>query len=231
MKKYVYITTLLLAAAACQRDEILTYEAADYVHFERRFVDSSSFTFVSYPNDDEIYYPVVVSLVGNVAAHDRPYGVRVIDNYTTAPAANYELPAAFALKANAVADTFLVKLVKTPDLQSTAIRLALQVTGSDELLAGETERSVFILWYTDQIARPAWWDGTMESAFLGRYSDAKYRLFMSVTGVGDMTGMEYHDRRYYTLIFKNYLREMKASGHTVYEADNATEMTVALIGG
>jgi hypothetical protein len=71
----------------------------------------------------------------------------------------------------------------------------------------------------------------MESSFLGRYSDKKYRLFMTVTGIGDMTGMEYYDKRYYTLLFKNWLRDEKAAGHTVYEDDNMTEMVVALIGG
>ncbi|MDR1414319.1 MAG: DUF4843 domain-containing protein [Odoribacteraceae bacterium] len=232
MKRYLLpIAALLLAIAACQRDHITVYDADNYVHFARRFVDSSSFSFVSYPTDNEYNYPVVVSLIGKAANRDRAYNVDVIDNYTTAPAANYALPATFAIKANAVADTFYVKLVKTPDLQSGSIRLALRVSGSDELLVGETERTVFVLWYTDRITRPSWWDSTMESAFLGRYSDSKYRLFIQVTGVGDMTGMEYYDKRYYTLIFKNWLREQAAAGHTVYEDDNFTVMSVALIGG
>jgi hypothetical protein len=227
------VVVVLLVAAACARDHITTYESEDYIHFDRRFADSSSFSFVAYPNDNEYAYPVVVALVGQSAPRDRAYNVEVIDSYTTAPAANYQMPTSFTLRANTFADTFRVKLVKTPDLQTRSVRLALRVTGSDDLLTGELERNVFVLWFTDRIGQPSWWDNTIRDYFLGNYSDKKYRLFIQVTGVGDMSGMEYYDRRYHTLIFKNYLRDEKAKGpeHIVYEEDNITEMSVTLVGG
>jgi hypothetical protein len=230
-KQFVLIIMLLVAIGACQRDEITVYEARSYIHFEKSFVDSVTFSFVAYPAENQINYPVVVSLVGRPADRDLEYQIAVVDSYTTAPAANYSLPTSFTLKKGAVSDTFQLKLLKTPDLQTNSIRLALQVIGTDDLAVGEIERSVFVLWYTDRITQPAWWNSTIQQSFLGSYSDKKYRLFIQVTGIGDMTDYEYYDLRYYTLIFKNYLREQEAKGAIVYEEDGTTKMAVALIGG
>jgi hypothetical protein len=95
---------------------------------------------------------------------------------------------------------------------------------------GQTDHAVIIMYVSNVVARPDWWDDNLEGRFLGTYSDKKLLLFIQVTGVSTLDPNNEFELRYYTLIFKNYLLKEKDAGRTVYE-DNGAEMTVALIGG
>lgn len=232
-KTAVIFIVFLVALGACSKDEIMVYNADSYIQFVKNYADSSSFTFVSVPGETTYSFPVEVELVGRLKDADREYKVEVLENYTTAPASSFRLPGTFTLKGGKPNDTFNIELINSPDLQQNSIRLALQVTPHGQFKVGETERSVFILWFTDRIAKPDWWTNVINNSFLGAYSDKKYKLFIEVTGVGDMTGMSYYEMRLLTMQFKTYLREQEEKGpeHIVYEADGITKMTVALIGG
>ena len=91
MKKlYLFVVLLLWVAAACQRDDIMTYHAVDYIQFERNLADSSLCTFLPCPDVEQLRFPVVVEVVGLTSAQDREYTVEVIDEFTTVSAGNYD---------------------------------------------------------------------------------------------------------------------------------------------
>jgi len=144
--------------------------------------------------------------------------------------ANYSLPASFTLKAGHLTDTAWITVKKTPDLAVKPVRLVLKITASDDLKVGQSDYALSILYISNIIAKPDWWDQNMTDNFLGDYSDKKYKLFIQVTGVSDLDPNDDSQERYYTILFKDYLLREKDAGRTVYE-DNGTEMTVAFIGG
>lgn len=227
---YVIILVALVMITSCKRDDIMQYGGDTYLQFVRSYEDSSLFSFLALPNDDEALAPIPVELVGKPEDRDRTYKISVDPSTTTAPEANYSLPASFTLKANKVVDTAWITLKKTPAIAVAPVKLVLKLESGGDFKAGQTNHTVFILYISNVVARPDWWDDNVEGRFLGTYSDKKYKLFIQVTGLSDLTGMGQEQIRSYTILFKNYLLKEKDEGRTVYE-DNGTEMTVALIGG
>ena len=227
---YYILLALLPCALSCKKDNIQLYEGSDYIQFSRSFTDSSLFSFLAMPNKDEAVAPLAVELAGQPADRDRTYRISVVKELSTATEANYLLPASFTLKANKVKDTAWITLKKTPAISVKPVKLVLKIEESDELKVGQTDHSAIILYISNVLARPDWWNDTVESRFLGAYSDKKFQLFVQVTGQTDLDPDDDSTLRYHTLRFKNYLLQEKDAGRTVYE-ENGTEMTVALIGG
>lgn len=231
LRHYYYIIFFaLVIMTSCKKDDIMNYEGDNYIQFAKNYEDSSLFSFLSFPNDDQAVVPIPVELVGRPGDKDRTYKISVLKSATTASDANYSLPASFTLKANKVADTAWITLKKTPELSIKPVKLVLKIEPSDDLKVGQIDHTLSILYISNVIARPDWWDDNVEGRFLGEYSDKKYKLFILVTGVSDLTDANQDQIRSYTIMFKNYLLKEKDEGRTVYE-DNGTEMMVALLGG
>jgi hypothetical protein len=233
MKKFrlLYITgALLVFALACKRDDIMTYEGGTYIQFVRSFEDSSLFSFLGTPDDDEAIVPIPVQLTGMPVDKDRTYNFSVMSPQTTATPDNYTLPSTFTLRANKVVDTAWITVKKTPAISVKPVKLVLKMEKTPDFEVGQANHSVFILYISNVVARPDWWDGNVEGRFLGSYSDKKLLLFIEVTGRAELDPENESEIRYYTILFKNYLLKEKDAGRTVFE-DNGSEMTVALIGG
>lgn len=232
MKK---LYTLLLAIIcfgmtfSCNRDDIMLYDSGDYIQFVKSVADSSTYSFLAYPNDNQRLIPVVVEVIGKPSTLDRNYKITVAEEYTNATTANYGLPTHFVMKAGEVIDTCWVTFKKTDVLRDTALRLALTLEATPDFMLGQTECLGNILYVTNKISKPDWWDMASYS-YLGAYSDKKYELFIQVTGIIDLDPDNADECRHYTLIFKNYLLKEKDAGRTVYEEDGS-EMTVTMIGG
>ena len=231
MKRIILILGIFWGLCSCEREHIQSYHGDNYIQFTKLLTDSSVFSFTFYPQHDTIEYGVVVQLVGDPVNRDRYYKMSVSSDYTTAGSDNYLLPTEFVLKKNQTKDTAYIKLIKTADLQSIAKRLTLRLEESSDFQLGSPVNQGYILWINDMISKPAWWNSVIEKSYLGTYSDKKYRLFIEHAGVGVLSSDNPAECRYYTLIFKNWLREKAAANDTVYEDDEFTEMTVALIGG
>jgi hypothetical protein len=233
MKKspiYYLLMLALVTAAACKKDNILLYNGDSYIQFSKSYVDSSLFSFLALPDKDQALTPMPVELVGMPMNKDRTYKIAVVKELTSASAANYSVPDSFTLKAGHIIDTAWITVKKTPDIAVKPVRLVLQIASSNDLKAGQAEYAVSILYISNVIAKPDWWDQDVTDNYLGDYSDKKYKLFIQVTGLSDLNASDATQLQYYTILFKNYLLREKDAGRTVYE-DNGTEMTVALIGG
>ncbi len=230
LRSYYIISAIIVIASSCRKDHIMLYEGDNYVQFTKSYKDSSLFSFLALPNDNQATTPLAIELIGKPENRDRVYKLAVVKEATTAPEANYSIPATFTLRANRTVDTAWITVKKTPEIATKPVRLVLKIDASEDFRVGQLDRSLSILYISNVIARPDWWDDTVEGRFLGDYSDKKYKLFIQVTGKSDIDASNLDEVRYYTIIFKNYLLREKDAGRTVYE-DNGMEMTVALIGG
>lgn len=224
------VLAVLVIASSCKKDKIMLYEGDTYLQFTRHVEDSSTFSFLALPDDDEAVDPISVELVGKPETRDRTYKISVIPEESTASAANYTLPPTFTFRAGRTIDTAWITLKKTPEIAVAPLRLVLRLEPTDDFKVGQTDYAFAILYISNVIARPDWWNSTVEGRFLGDYSDKKYELFIEVTGRSEIDGSNLEEVRLYTMMLKNYLLREKDAGRTVYE-ENGEEMTVALIGG
>lgn len=230
MKQVLLILGIYCLFSACEREHIMTYGNDAYVQFTSNVADSVEFSFTFYPNRDTIEYGLDVKLVGHPADRDRVYKVVVVEDYTTASSKHYILPESCVVGKDDVESKVALKLVKTPDLQTTPVRLALRLEPTGDLMVGETTCAARIIWINDKISKPSWWNSTIQNSYLGTYSDKKYRLFIEVTGVGVLDPDDAIDCRLNALILKKYLKEQEDID-IVYEDDGFTKMTVTVIGG
>ena len=231
MKRILLILGIFCFFSACERDNIMKYSDKAYVQFTRSMVDSVEFSFTFYPNKDTVEYALSVKLVGDPVDRDREYRVTVIDDYTTATSNHYILPERWILEKNEISSKENLKLIRTSDVQTTPVRLAVRLEPTDDLALGQTSCCARILWINDMISRPAWWNSVIENSYLGSYSDKKYRLFIQVTGIGELNSDDAINCRYNALLLRKYLKEQEELDNTVYEEDGYTKMTVSVIGG
>lgn len=217
--------------AACKKDSIDVYNSGRYVQFVSDIRDSIPFSFFYYLDKNEVSIPLPVKLVGQLAQQDQTYHIEAVPGESTAAASNYSLPAAQVFKKGVTRDTAWVTVKRTPDLDTKDLRLVLRITGSDALTPGQTECTYKIIRITAQVSKPAWWDNNMNTYYLGRYSEKKFRLFMQVTGVGDLAPYDNNQRLVLMLQFKYYLIREKENGTPVYMEDGADMLsTIPLIG-
>ena len=91
-------------------------------------------------------------------------------------------------------------------------------------MQGPVDYLTAIIYVSDILTQPDWWDQEFETAFLGPYSDIKYRTFIESTGVSDLSGMDVTEISAYVRMFIYYLREMDLAGTPVYESDGVTKV-------
>ena len=217
--------------ASCKKDSIDLYNSGRYVQFVSDIRDSIPFSFFYHLGKDEVSIPLPVKLVGQLAQQDQSYRIEAVASESTAAAGNYSLPEAQVFRKGVNRDTAWVTVKRTPDLDTKDLRLVLRITGSDALTPGQTDCIYKIIRITAQVSKPTWWDNNMNTFYLGRYSEKKFRLFMEVTGVGDLGPYDNNQRLVLMLQFKYYLIREKENGTPVYMEDGADMLsTIPLIG-
>lgn len=221
----------ILFFTSCKKQGIDSYSSGRYLQFVTGIQDSIAFSFFYHPGKDEVKIGIPVKLVGQLFSEDKQYKVEVMSAEGTASSANYSLPEAQVFRKGVTLDTAWVTVKNTPDLETKDLRLVLRITGSNEITPGQTEATVKIIRLTAKVSKPAWWDTNMNTYYLGRYSEKKFRLFMQVTGVGDLVPYNDSQRLIYFLQFKYYLIDQKTNGTPVYMEDGADMLsTVPLLG-
>jgi len=227
---YLLVSLFMVLIASCKEENIMLYNGKNYIQFVKSLSDSTTFSFLANPGKTEVSYPIPLQLIGKPESKDRMFKMEVNEKFTTATSAHYALPATFVLRANKTIDTAWITLKKSPDLAIKPVKLVLNLIPSTALDIGQTEHSIAIIYISNVIAQPEWWNDNVTDRFLGDYSDKKYLLFIQVTGRADMNSGNEQELRTYTILFKNYLLKEKDQGRIVYE-ENGAEMTVALTGG
>jgi hypothetical protein len=230
-KIFIWALASAICFVSCNKEEIPLYGNNRYVQFTSDIRDSIAFSFFYHPGKDEETIGLPVKLVGDLGVQDQGYRIEVLTSESTASSSNYSLPAEQVFRKGVAKDTAWVTLKKTPDLDTREVRLVLRITGSNELAPGQTDCTFRIIRITAAVSKPQWWDANMDKYYMGRYSEKKFRTFMEVTGVGDLTLLNNSDRLILMLQFKYYLIQQKENGNPVYMEDGADMLsTVPLLG-
>lgn len=240
MKRALYIV-LIVTAASCKRDPLITYNSADNVYFNfiptaGQVVDSTSVSFAYLDagvKDTVLSIPVAVT--GVPAAADRPFTISVDPSSTAQAGTHYDLPQA-VIHARQVTDTVRLHLKRSPDLASGSRRLVLRLQPNDyfktqlqyKMVNGSARDTVPVLTFSimisDHLDKGLYWDSDY-AGFFGAFSLKK------VTFIHDLLGMPLdfwsvsadNQRRaaavYYAATTSRYLGDQAALGNIIYDED------------
>jgi len=216
---------------SCKKREIPLYNGENYIQFTAAVQDTVNMSFFFYPNQDHVDLPIPVRLVGKMPSEALAFKIAADLTTTTALKNYYSLPDRFFFKAGKPLDTAYIRINKTPEMANKEFLLALDLVASETVLPGQTAYSRRVLKISDMVRKPVWWTTSIDTYALGVYSEAKYRKFMEVTGIGDLSVYSSFEQRDYMLQFKYYLIKMRDAGMPVLEADGRDMLsTVPLIG-
>ena len=230
--KYSFVILMLIVGwslSSCSTDEIEVYQTDRYVYFTGMASDSIKESFFFYPGAETIHVDLLVRYAGLALEKDMAYRLVVDEELTTAQAdVDYDVDLEPTMRRGQKVDTVRVILKKTAALDSKDLQLALRIVGNENFLEGPQDSllSPRII-FTSQSARPTWWDDEIVEFFLGTYSEVKYQLFITVTGISDMSELSIAEKRIYSLRLKNYLIEQRNADNPVM--DGNVEMSVPVL--
>jgi len=247
-KLLIAITLLLSVFAACKKDRLLTYGGANSIYYgykdpSTNLVDSAEITFGFSPlSVTDTVFKIPVLVTGLASKKDRTYNV-LVDTGTTALAGkHFKLPATFVFHANRLQDSLAVTLIRTPDMQTAAVTLRLTLKPSADLQTNvktlygvfqTLQVTSFKIKASDMLVDGPYWTNVF-STYFGTFSVKKVQLINQVTGMplnyitlAWLQDLNFSARIvYYAITTANYLATQKVNGHTVYESDGVTPMTM-----
>lgn len=230
MKRKIFIFTLfsvLVSLSSCQEDAIELFGDQNYIYFTQESKKPYRFSFATVPGTEVYEFKIPMSLIGKMLPSDRTYRVEVVTSgselVTTASSASFSLPENPVFRSGLIEDTLKVTLRDNPELAQEKV-LVLRVADNDNFLVGPVKNQMAVLYLSNYLVQPDWWDEDMENVFLGPYSDIKYREFIIATGKSDLTGLSASQVQAYVITFIYHLRELDENGNTLYEADGVTKV-------
>ena len=218
--------------SACEKDDIDTYHADNYIQFAKYLKDSSIVTFAYYPGKTDIEVPVIVEMSSFASVEDEKEYIILVDTAlsTAVEGVHFDLPRKMFFNKNAIVDTMYVTFHLQNDMEQKAYRLVLRVAGNENFRVGQWERSINVFWIHNQLSRPAWWDSSVEKNYLGKYSVEKYQLLIREAEVSDFSSLSDSEKRAAALVLKYYLEREKHEGRPVWDTANNEEMRVTIKG-
>ncbi|MBO9633067.1 MAG: DUF4843 domain-containing protein [Chitinophagaceae bacterium] len=224
MKPLYIIAILSCWLTACSKDAIDQYGDRSFIYLVNAGTDTSAvkpieYSFAFHPGEEKDTIPVLVKLIGKLTDQDRAISLVVDASATTALASDYQLPATIRLRGHKAVDTIDLILHKSDRLKTGKLKIRLALQANDIFQLGPPANRYIDITFSDMIARPGWWTSVVETNFLAKYSDAKYRLFIEATGIADMTDLSESEQRAYAIIFRDFLARGRENGE-VYEDEN-----------
>lgn len=217
MKPLYIILIICPWLAACSKDAVDKYGDDSFVFFVNKGNDTSAlklieYSFAFHPGAEKDTIPLLVKLMGKLKDENRPVAITVAASQTTAIASDYQLPAALTLRGGRALDTLLLVLNKSDRLKTSKFKIRIALQANEHFKLGPLANQYVDITFSDMIARPDWWTSVVETNFLDKYSDTKYRLFIEATGVADMTGLAETEQRAYAIIFRDFLARGRENG-------------------
>ena len=226
MKHIIIFLCVLFFTAACSKEDIPTYDATNYVQFTSDYTDSLEISFFFYPGQDQLEIPLEFKLLGQLLSEEADFTIDIVKEATTATEQYYDLPESPRFAKESVYDR---KTLILHNPGEHTFRLVLEVKSGSRLLAGQLAYTRKVIWYSNEVMRPQWWDKSVEDAFLGPYTKTKFETLVKVTKVGDWTNLSPDQRLAQARKLKYYLREMETAGTPVKD-ENDQNMTVPVMG-
>ncbi|WEK37006.1 MAG: DUF4843 domain-containing protein [Candidatus Pseudobacter hemicellulosilyticus] len=228
---FLIIAILSLLLTNCKKQEMEFYESGRYVQFTAAVTDTLTLSFFFYAGKPSVDMSLPVRMVGQMPSGNLSYQLKVDPQVTTAQAKHYTIPGSFTFRQGLATDSAVITINNSAELAQQQVLLALEITATDDLIPGQTNYIRKIIKINDMVSKPAWWAGTIETGYLGVYTEKKYRTFMAATGVGALNEYSPALQRELILQFKYYLIEMRDAGTPVLESDGTDMLsTVPIIG-
>ena len=221
----LYIITLVCCwLAGCSKDAVDEYGDTAFVYLVNTATDTSAikpieYSFAFHPGEIKDTVPILIKLMGKLKTENRAVALTVDASQSTALAGDYELPSNIVLRADRAVDTIPLILHHSDRLKTGKVKIRLALQANENFLLGPPANRFIDITFSDMIAKPGWWTTVVETNFLAKYSDNKYRLFIEATGIADMTGLSETEQRAYAIIFRDFLARGRENGE-VYEDEN-----------
>lgn len=224
MKHLYSIAIICCWLIGCSKDAVDEYGETSYLYLVNKSTDTSAmkpieYSFAFHPGVDKDTIPVLIKLMGKLTNQSRSVTLTVEASQTTATTSDYQLPGTMELRAGRAVDTIALVLHKSDRLKSGKFKIRLALHANEHFELGPPANRFIDITFSDMIARPAWWTSIVQTNFLDRYSDTKYRLFIEATGIADMTGLSETEQRAYSIIFRDFLARGRENGE-VYDDEN-----------
>lgn len=240
MKRSLYISIIILIAASCKREPLVTYNTADNVYFNCKtgfsgFLDSMGFSFAysdASIKDSILLIPIAVT--GVPAATDRPFRL-VVDPASTARAGiHYELPAPL-IHAGKVEDTLRIHFKRAADLASGEKKLILKLQANEFFKTDLQYRTMnntgpdtldiltFSISASDLLGSGPYW--SFYGTYFGTFSIKKMQFIHDLLGMPlDFWSEAPSNQRksaaiYYASATSRYLSDQAAQGNIILDED------------
>lgn len=240
MKRSLYIPLLILIAASCKRDALITYNTADNVYFNyntgtNSWRDSMD---VSFANRDasvqDTFLLIPLAVTGVAATTDRPFKLVVDPSSTAVAGIHYELPEP-VIHAGKVQDTLRLHFKRAADLASGEKKLVLKLVPNEffktdlpyRMINGAAQDTLDMLSFSivasDLLVSGPYWN--LYSVYFGKFSVRKVRFIHDLLGMPlDFWSEAPNNQRqaaaiYYASATSRYLGDQAAQGNIIVDED------------
>lgn len=191
-----WLLGLLVVAGACDSDSIDSYDTStSYIYFDVPYVIGSDGTETTYREDSIMYsfaldpetvtdttINVVVKTIGMAADYDRPYGIEIVTDNTTATSAEWD-PSIInnrSIKAGELTDTIRMTIQRTDVMAHQWMHVTLRVLPNEHFALGYGNLEEVLVSFSDILAKPDWWDTYMGYGYFGNYYPEVYRKWIEI---------------------------------------------------
>ena len=125
---------------------------------------------------------VVVKTIGMAADYDRPYGIEVVTDNTTATSAEWD-PSIInnrSIKAGELTDTIRMTIQRTDVMAHQWMHVTLRVLPNEHFALGYGNLEEVLVSFSDILAKPDWWDTYMGYGYFGNYYPEVYRKWIEI---------------------------------------------------
>ena len=176
--RLLFIVTLLAGiVSACGEKDIAVFEGRNQIYFEKFYMnalypgtkeaDTTRTSFFFFPeNTKEIKVKLVVNLSGLELEKDLHFGLKTVEEGTTAKPEEYRLEKEYTFR--------------LAELGTDGVRLVVELVPNADVDLGQYERRRAVIVWSEVEAKPDWWTHEVEWTLLGAYSYEKYKLFLQV---------------------------------------------------
>lgn len=193
MKNISVILILMLAFAACKKEDIDKFSGKDSIAFyiQGQEADSTNFTFGGLPtskSQDTIF--VKMRVVGRISNQAKAITVEAAPGTTAVEGVHYILPK-MVLPADSFTLRYPIVLLNAPDLLNKTYKLVVRVKANENFESGAVggantvSRNIaqYKINFNNQFIKPDYWNYIQN--YFGDYSDVKFKFMISTLGFSD----------------------------------------------
>lgn len=216
---------IALPMISCSEEGILVNSNdTAYVIFDKDFTkDTTTVSFKMYNDGENPRIAIPVKCFGQVQDEDLHFRIAADESRTTLAPNLYKLPEDCVIKHDQEENVVYVEMIKSAEMATKTFILALQVVEEGKVKQGTKEYARAIISVSDQIFKPDWWsvndagsvdnpENSVETYYLGDYSEDKYLMFLNELKKDDMVfdGKNKQVLRKYAIKLKNTVKNINA---------------------